>query len=109
MKTHGDIPPHHLAIMEELEELEEFFRSHKEDLPPTDIAKGMVCIAHDWYEMYMEEEGERLLKAAEKYSPGYFKLPILIHAERDWQYALLVRQLTETIGLKTMIALGFTE
>lgn len=107
MKYYGDIPSDHLELLEELQTLEIWFNEHKSTLPPLAIAKGMTCIAHDYYLMDMDEEGDRFIKNAEQYCPGYFAGPIHVHAEREEEFGILVYNLTETLGLQLMISLGF--
>ena len=66
-------------------------------------------MSYDWYSMDLEEEGERLLKKADKYCPGYFKGPIYSHISRDEDYAILVDGLKRSIAIDTMSSLGFNE
>jgi hypothetical protein len=69
----------------------------------------MVCIAHDYYSMEFDEEGDRLLRRAEKLSPGYFKGPIYDQIKKDPEFALLVHLLKDTLGYEVMKSLGFNE
>jgi hypothetical protein len=66
-------------------------------------------MAHDYYQLDMEEEGDRFIDRAEKLYPGYFRGPIFEHAEKDADYCQLVRQLQETLGLEIMKAFGFDD
>jgi hypothetical protein len=107
MKFAGDIPYQDRLRIEELETLEAWFRENGAGVPPLTAAKGMTCIAHDWYFLHLEEEGERLLKEAEKLYPGYFEYPIYVHMEKDKDFNKLVDSLKETLGLEMMKSLGF--
>lgn len=108
MKFAGDIPQKDRELIEELETLEAWFRDNGAGVPPLTAAKGMTCMAHDWYTLYLEEEGERLLKEAEKLYPGYFEYPIYIHMEKDKDFNNLVNSLKKIpLGLDMMVSLGF--
>jgi hypothetical protein len=107
MKYYGDIPEEHRKLIVELEALENWFNRHSSEIPPLSVAKGFVCIAHDYYFIYLEEEGERFLKLAEKRCPGYFTGPILIHIEKDKDFATLVENLKKVQAIDLMNSLGF--
>lgn len=109
MKTYGDLPEEHAKLVKQLCRMEELLTEYGSKLSPLSISKGLTCIAHDYHAMDMEEEGDRLLRAAEKTCPGYFKGPILVHVDQDRDYYRLVLQLTDTLALETMISLGFEE
>jgi hypothetical protein len=109
MKYFGDISEEHRELVKELEALEKWFNEHGNDLPAGAIAKGMTCIAHDYFCMEMEETGERFLKEAEKHCPGYFKGPIFVHIDKDSDFRHLIKQLKKTLGYETMVSLGFEE
>lgn len=107
MKFYGDISEEHLIAVQELQALEEWFNEHGDTLPILSVSKGMTCIAFDYYSMFMDEEGERFLKQAEQYCPGYFKGPILSHMDKDEEFALLVRLLKDTDAIDLLVRLGF--
>ncbi len=107
LKFYGDIPKADLAMVEELKNLEQWFYDHGTDLEALAIGKGMVCMAHDYYDMEMEEEGDRLLYMAEKYCPGYFTAPIYIAMEKDKNFANLVMNLRRSMGFEIMKKMGF--
>jgi hypothetical protein len=109
VKYFGDIPQEHIELLEELKTLEEWFDNNGGGLPPISQSKGMVCIGHDYHFMGMDEEGDRFLLLAEKYSPGYFRGPIRKHIDNDLEFAILVDQMKETPGFKTMESLGYRE
>jgi hypothetical protein len=110
MKTYGDIPEIHQEILEELVLLEHWFNEHEKDLPVLDIAKGFVCMSHDFICLHMEEEAERLFNTVEKRCPGYFKAPIHIHMRQDVEYFHLVRNLYEDpLSRDLMALLGYEE
>ena len=109
MKVYGDIPADHLELINELETLENWFNEHGSELPILLAAKGFTCMAHDYFIMEIEEEGERLLRLADKHCPGYFHGAILIHIEKHSEFAYLVKSLKSTLALETMISLGFVD
>lgn len=109
MITHGDIPEKDKVLIEELTLLENWFNEHGGGLPGLAIAKGMTCMGHDYYCIHMEEEGDRLLKRAEHYYPGYFKGPIHAQALRDVEFSFILANLKKTLGLEMMLSLGFQD
>lgn len=54
-----------------------------------------VCLAHDWYHLDMEEEGNRLLIKADKVCPGYFTGSIEQHMKENANFKRLVENLTK--------------
>lgn len=64
-------------------------------------------MSYDYFSMFMDEEGIRLLAQAEKCHKGYFKGPIYEHASNDGAYDFLVESLKNTTGMKLMVAFGF--
>jgi hypothetical protein len=109
MKYFGDIPADHLELVEELKELENWFIQYGGGVPLLEVAKGMVCMGCDYYEMGMDEEGERLFLTAEKYCPGYFTAPVLVHIIKDREFCYLITRAKETPALELMLSLGFQD
>lgn len=109
MKYYGDIPQKHRETIVELEALEKWFNENGDGIPMSSVAKGFTCMAFDWYDMSIEEEGDRLMRYAENRCPGYFKGPIHFQAEKDADYAKLIEQLKETEGLPMLILLGYRD
>ena len=108
MKLYGDVPESHKILVAELNSLENWFKINGDEVPLLSAAKGFTCMAHDWFSIGVEEEGERLLKGAESLCPGYFKGPILSQITRDMSFAYLVGRLTEDeIAVDVMRSLGF--
>jgi hypothetical protein len=107
MKTFGDLPEKDATLFKELVRLEEWFHEHGDTVPLLSVGKGLTCIGHDYYAIYMEEEGERLLKLANVYCPGYFKGPILVHIEKDKDFAKLINNLKKMEAVDVMISMGF--
>lgn len=108
MKYYGDVPADHLELAKELETLEIWFLEHGERIPLLSAAKGYVCMACDYYSIYFDEEGDRLLKAADKICPGYFKAPILAQMAKDALFTHLIEQIKASeVGMETMVSLGF--
>lgn len=106
-RYYGDIPAEHLKLVEELQYLERLVNAHIEDFPSLALGKGFVCSAHDYYSIFMDEEGERLLKLVDQHCPGYFYAPILIHMASDNEFNKLIQGLKKTAALEVMISLGF--
>jgi len=107
MIPHGDIPTDHLKLVEELQYLERLVNAHIEDFPLLALAKGFMCTAHDYYAIYFDEEGERLLKLVDQHCPGYFYAPILIHMASDNEFNHMIENLKKTAALEVMTSLGF--
>lgn len=89
----GDIPIEDLEMLAELKALEKWFIEHGKTIKPVMAAKGFTAMAFDYYEMYMDEEAERLVNRAEKEHPGYFKGPIYTHMAQDWEFEALINML----------------
>ena len=107
MKFYGDIPIEHLNAIEELQSLEDWFNKHGSELPSLSVAKGFVAMSLDYFTMEIEEEGERLLRIAEKQCPGYFMGPIYVHIEKDKDFSKAVMLLRQSLAIDTMKELGF--
>jgi len=109
MKYFGDIPAEHLELLKTVQSLEALVDAHLKDFPPLALAKGFTSIAHDYYGIEFEEEGDRLIQRAEHYYPGYFKKPIHIHMEKDPLFNILVHRLKDTLGYDLIKSLGFED
>lgn len=93
MKLYGDVSQEEIELAAQLEEMEAYFDS-KLNLPLEIIAKGYVCLAHDWFALGVEEEGHRLLTKADKVYPGYFTSGRASRdAEQDPDFAMLIASL----------------
>lgn len=110
-KYFGDIPPDHLELLRELQDLEAWFKdSNGIEIPPLTAAKGFVAMAYDYYSMYFSEEGYRLLETADILYPGYFMGPITEHAKNDKDFRTLFNILKKTPeSLEVMRLLGLNE
>lgn len=93
---HGDVSKQDLELAKELLEMEEFFDG-RPDLPKDIIAKMLVALAHDWFDIGDDDKGSALLEKASKVCPGYFDNEIKVHIEEDEMYAFLVNNLTSMI------------
>lgn len=107
MKYFGDIPKEHLELVGNLETLEKYLHDHKKELTSLNYAKGLVCLACDYYSIYFDEEGERLLVLTEKSHPGYFRDPLLDHAKEDFDYSYLISLMMSTPAVDVMRSFGF--
>jgi len=96
MKLIGDVPEHHRILAASLEDAER--EADNDTLMPDELkAQICVCLAHDWFDISVEEEGSRLLAKAEAYCPGYFKHKILEHTKDDAHYSIVVQNVTSMI------------
>ena len=104
-RLHGDVPPEHIKLEEELLEMEDFFDSKKDFYDSSLISKAYVCLAHDYYSIGADEKGSELIEKAESICPGYFKNEIVDHINEDFTYKVLVENLaTNIVGIARSIA-----
>lgn len=96
MKLYGDVAEHEKELAIALEKQERVF-DLSFNIPKEELARGYVCLAHDWYHIGDEDEGLRLLQKAENTSPGYFKVAMAKHCYENIDYEYLVRKLTAEI------------
>ena len=93
MKMYGDISDEHKQLMTALDQQERVF--DMDNLTDTaKLAKGYVCLAHDWYILGNEDRGVVLLRKAEQIFPGYFRTMIAKHCYQDADFEYLVRNIT---------------
>lgn len=97
MKLLGDVPQEHKDLAVELEKMEKFLDS-KLHMPLEMIAKGYVCVAHDWFAIGEEDEGHRLLGKADKVYPGYFDTKSADHANEDPDFNRLMVSLRKLLN-----------
>lgn len=91
-KSAGDIPEEHRQLVEQLEAFEKTVNTS--GAPPDRLAQMYTCLAHDWYQLDMEEEGNRLVLKAEKVCPGYFKGPVIQHQVESSDFDTVIKNLT---------------
>jgi hypothetical protein len=89
----GNLPLDKREHAEELTKLE-IEVSQSFQIPKEQMAKVFVCLAHDWYQMDVEEQGQRLLEKAEAVCPGYFKETIIQHRLQDKNFETVIQNLT---------------
>jgi hypothetical protein len=94
---HGDIPPDHVELAKELEEMEVKLDSVISNLDKSLYAKSMVCLAADWYGMGDDDKGSQLLEKADRACPGYFDNEMQNHIDEDELFSILVQQMTADI------------
>jgi hypothetical protein len=75
-------------------------------LPNERKAQIYVCLAHDWYQIDMDEEGSRLLLKANRVFPGYFKTLVIQHSIEDENFDLIVKNLTLELAWMLLSRLG---
>jgi len=94
---YGDVPEQDRELVKNLIEMEASFKEKEGFFPPADVATGYVCLAHDYYEVGLDEKGAELLERAEKACPGYFKNQISKYIESDPDFEYLVQNLRKII------------
>lgn len=100
MKLAGDVPQEDRKLAEELEKFE---REIDQDPFSGDRkAQLYTCLAHDWFKLGAEEEGNRLLLKADQVSPGYFNKTVIQHQLEDESFDLIVKNIT--LELAQMLA-----
>lgn len=109
IRYYGDIPQRDLDLVKELKEQEIWFNINGSTIAPLLAAKAFVCLAHDYYSVYFDEEGERLLRLADKHYSGYFSDAIYTHMVKDYEFAHLIKNLQRSLGLLVMVSLGFAD
>lgn len=105
-KMYGDVTDQDKQLATALEAAERWLDKSPEEVIAELKAKFYVCWAHDWYEMGMDEEGERLLGKAQCVYPTYFSNKIVQQAKEDPEFAFLITRLQEIIAIDIMLALG---
>jgi len=92
MKLGGDLSD---KQKEQGAELTKFERLVDGD-PYTNERKAQIytCLAHDWFQLDMEEEGNRLVLKAEAVCPGYFKGPVIQHQLENPGFDTVIKNLT---------------
>jgi hypothetical protein len=96
MKAVGDISTEDRDHVEELHKYE-LLIDKDASFPKEVKAQMYVCMAHDFYQMDMEEEGNRLLLKAERVCPGYFKGPVIQQQIESPSFDQLIKNLTREL------------
>lgn len=96
MKLVGDVPEEHKELAEALEKAEGDIDNDKL-LPDSRKAQIYTCLAHDWYDICAEEEGNRLILKADKVFPGYFKSEVVQHMKEDENFEYIVQKITSEL------------
>jgi hypothetical protein len=94
MKMAGDVKEEHRLHAIELQSLEKEIEANPKFSLAEIKAKFYCCLAHDWYQMDMEEEGHRLLLKAESVCPGYFKGTVIKQVEESEDFGIIIKNLT---------------
>jgi hypothetical protein len=100
VKLHGDNSSQDKELAEQLEIFERSIDGTN-TFPPECIAQMLVCLAHDWFQLKCEEEGQRLLDKADKVFPGYLTSPeIKLHMKEDDEFTMVMVNIgKELIGV----------
>lgn len=107
MKTHGDVSAEDRKLVSGLEEMESFLYNDLKTIPLLDVAKGLTCLAHDYYDIDMEEKGEELLIKADSICPMYFVGPVYSEMSKDADFNYLIELIIKTSAIDAMKSLGF--
>lgn len=75
-------------------------------LPNGRKAQIYVCLAHDWYQMDMDDRGSKLLLKAERVYPGYFKGLVIEHSEESENFDKVVKNLTLELAWMLLSRMG---
>lgn len=94
-KMYGDVPEGNKKLADALVKAE---LEMDDTISAPYKAQAFFCLAHDWYEMGMEEEGHRLLEKAEEACPGYFKTHLQNHCKENPNLALLTERMFVMLG-----------
>lgn len=62
--------------------------------PKAQLAMCLVCLAHDWFQMDMEDKGFELLVKAENAYPGYFDSKFKDDIKANKNFATLAQNIT---------------
>ena len=95
MKLLGDVPKEYVQLAVDLSDME--LMVDKDNMVAEFKAKIYTCLAHDWLDIDMEEEGIRLISKAEKTCPQYYEKFQREQMKKDPQYNELVRRLATLI------------
>ncbi len=100
MKGGGDLSEKQRAEIDELTRFEALVDTD----PYANERKAQLytMLAHDWYQLDLEEEGSRLILKAESICPGYFNLTVIQHQVESPGFDAVIKRLTfELIYLLT--------
>lgn len=89
----GDVPQWQKDLAVELRTMEKSLDGMIDFFPGMQKAKCYVSLAHDWYYMGADEEGQKLLVKANEVCPGYFKNEINDHMKQSPEFTKLVNNL----------------
>lgn len=92
MKLAGDVSKEDREMAEELDSFEHLIDQDTYDNDRK--AQMYVSLAHDWYQLEADEEGDRLLLKADKVFPGYFKGKVLEHQQEDEIFDTVIKNIT---------------
>lgn len=92
MKLIGDVPK---EIQDQADQLTDFERLVDSD-PYSNERKAQLylMLAHDWFMLNVEEEGQRLIYKALDVCPGYFGEPMIQHQVENPNFAIIIKNLT---------------
>lgn len=93
MKFGGDVPVGDRKISKQLVEFEKEV-DNDDSYPNEKRAQLYVCMAHDWYDLNMEEDGDRLLLKAEAICPNYFRDHITPQMIENEKFEILIKRIT---------------
>lgn len=104
MSLFGDISKEDREQAKALEEQEAWFDSKQGLAPPQILAKGYICLAHDWYVLSLEEKAQKLLDKADKICPTYFEnyMGFDIQEDPDFEKVMagIIDQIIKLYGIK---------
>ena len=82
-------------LADELTELES--QLDQQALPSAIKAKMFTCLAHDWFQMDDDLNGDRLLEKANKTCPGYFTNEVDKHRDSDSRFDTICKNIKQEL------------
>lgn len=82
MNLLGDVPEEHKQLAEKLVKTE-LEMDGLTDISVPYVAQSYFCLAHDWFNIDMEEEGFRLIKKAFSVCPQYHNKYLRAHGKEN--------------------------
>lgn len=97
-KLYGDVPQKVRDLLVQLDQAISYWDSQLGNVPTPILSKAYTCLAHDYYHIGLEEEGEKLLLRAENLTPGFFKVNVPEECKNDAEFESLIGYLTTMLA-----------
>lgn len=109
MKLYGDVSAKDQELVDELVEAEKYWdeqAASNKKYKKAIIAKAYVCLAHDWFDIGIDERGTELILKADTIYPGYFKKEIKEDMDNDPEFNNVVNNITAQLIFILVSGLG---